>query len=129
MVFDCSLSDSKSPLVPWTLLSILADLNNAVVGMIATSPLISKSSSHFTNPFVIVPSTLITIGITVTFLLHSFFSSLTRSRYLYSFLLSIIIIITLKVFTPALADGFSQELERQQVFSSFQDSSQYSGQS
>ena len=44
--------------------------------------LISKFSSPCTNPFVIVPSAPITIGITVTFMFHSFFSSLPRCWYL-----------------------------------------------
>ena len=62
-----------------SLLSILTDLNNPVVWMVSTRPLISKSSSPFTNP---APSAPITSGITVTFTFHSFFSSLARSRYL-----------------------------------------------
>ena len=53
MVFHWSLSDYKSSQVPWTLLSILADLINAVVGMVSTRALISKSSSSCTNHFVI----------------------------------------------------------------------------
>ena len=76
IVFHWSLSDSKSPRVPRTVLCILADLNNAVVWMMSTRPLIFKSSSPCTNPLVPVPSALITIGITVTFMFHSFFSSL-----------------------------------------------------
>ena len=39
----------------------------------------------------------------------------------------IIILLLWKFFTPALADGPSLEFEWQQVFSSLQDSSQYSG--
>ena len=39
----------------------------------------------------------------------------------------IIIIYSLRVFTSVLADGFSLEFEWQQVSSSLQDSSQYSG--
>ena len=39
----------------------------------------------------------------------------------------IIIIFSLEFFTSALADGFSLESEWQQVSSSLQDSSQYSG--
>ena len=39
----------------------------------------------------------------------------------------IIIIYSLEFFTSALADGLSLEIERQQVSSSLQDSSQYSG--
>ena len=41
----------------------------------------------------------------------------------------IIIIHSLELFTSALADGFSLETEWQQVSSSLQDSSQYSGRS
>ena len=137
MVFHGILSDSKSPQVSKTLLSILADLNNAVVWMVSTCSLISKSSSPFINPLRIVPcapihtrficwslrvtrtiqsiladfssavvwsvsiiplissspslffktlrifrSAQTTIGITVTFMFHRFFSSLARSKYL-----------------------------------------------
>ena len=73
MVFHWSLSDNKSPQVPKTLLSILADLNNAIVMMVSPHPLISKSSSPFINRLVTVPRAQITIGITVTFIFHSFF--------------------------------------------------------
>ena len=62
-----NLSLSKSPQVSRILLSILADLTNAVVWMVATRPLISKSSSSFTNPLGIVPTAPFTTGITVTF--------------------------------------------------------------
>ena len=65
MVFHWSLSDSKSPRMSRTLLSILADLNNVVVWMASTRPLISKSSSPFTNPWVTVPRAPITIGIVI----------------------------------------------------------------
>ena len=41
MVFHWSLSDSKSPYVSRTLLSILADLNDAIVWMVSTRPPIS----------------------------------------------------------------------------------------
>ena len=82
MVFHGSLSDSKFSQVSRTLLSILADLNNVLVWMFPTCPFISKSSSPSTNPLVTVPSVPITIGITVTFMFHSFFSSLVRSMYL-----------------------------------------------
>ena len=84
MVFHWSLRDSKSPQVSWTLLSILAVLNNAVT---------SKSSSLFNNPLVTVPKAPITIGLIVTFMFHSFFNSLARPSYLsffsdsYSFIL------------------------------------------
>ena len=82
MVFHWSLSDSKSPQVSRTLLSILAVLNNAVVWMVSTRPPTSKSSSPFSNSLVTVPNAPITIGIIVTCMFHSFFSSLARSRYL-----------------------------------------------
>ena len=52
MVFHWSLSDSKYPKFSSTLLSILADLNNAIVLMVSTRPLISKSSSPIINPLV-----------------------------------------------------------------------------
>ena len=82
MVFHWWLSDSKSPHVSRTLLSILAVFNNAVVWMVSTRPLTSNSSRPFNNPLVTVPKALITIGIIVTFIFHSFFNSLARSRYL-----------------------------------------------
>ena len=74
MVFHWSLSDSKSPQVSRTLLSILTVLNNAVIGMVSTRPLTSKSSSLFNNHLVTEPKAPITIGIIVTFMFHSFFS-------------------------------------------------------
>ena len=73
MVFHWSLSDSKCPQFSRILLSILAFLNNAVVWMVFTWPPTSKSSSPFDNPLVTVPKAPITIGITVTFMFHSFF--------------------------------------------------------
>ena len=42
MVFLKGLSDNKSPKVSRTLLSILADLSNAVVWTVFTHPIISK---------------------------------------------------------------------------------------
>ena len=54
----------------------------SVVWMVSTRPLISKSSSSFTNPSVTVTSAPITIRINVTFMFHGFFSSLARSWYL-----------------------------------------------
>ena len=73
MVFHWSLSDSKSPQVSRTLLSILAVLNNVVIWMISTRPPTSKSPSPFSNPLVTVPNAPITIGIIGTFMFLSFF--------------------------------------------------------
>ena len=47
MVFHWTLIDSKSLQISRTLLSILADLSNAVVWMVSARPLISNSSSSF----------------------------------------------------------------------------------
>ena len=88
MVFHWSLSDSKSPQVSRTCLKILAVLSNAVIWIVSTRPPTSKSSRPFNNPLVIVPNTPITIGTIITFMFHSFFNSLARSRYLFFFSLS-----------------------------------------
>ena len=71
--FFTGLSDSKSPQVLRTLLSILAVLGNAVIWIVSTPPLNSQSSMPFNNPLFIVPKAPITIGTTVTFMFHSFF--------------------------------------------------------
>ena len=73
MVFQWSLSDSKSSQVSKTLLSILADLSNAVVWMVSIRPVISKSSSPFINSLMTVQRVPIIIGIKVTYMLHGFF--------------------------------------------------------
>ena len=72
MVFRWSVCDSKFPRVSRTHLSILADLNNAVVWTVSTRPVISKYSSPCTNPLVTVPRAPITISIIVAFMFHSF---------------------------------------------------------
>ena len=78
MVFYESLRGSKSSQVSRTLLSILANPNNAVVWIVSTRPFVSKSSNPCTNLLVTVLSTPITIGITVILMLHSFFSVLQQ---------------------------------------------------
>ena len=88
MVFRWSFNDSKSPQVSRTRLSILAVLSNAVVWILSTRPPTFKSSRPFNNPLVTVPNAPITIGTIVTFMFHSFFNSLARSRYLSFFSLS-----------------------------------------
>ena len=75
MVFHWSLSDSKSPQISMTLLSILSDLNNVIVWIVSPRPVISKSSTPCTNPFVTAPRAPIMISITVTFMFHNFFKS------------------------------------------------------
>ena len=82
MLFHWSLSDSKFSQVSRTLLSILAVLNNAVVWIVSSRPPTSKSSSPFSYSLVTVPNAPVPIGIIVTFMFHSFFNSLGRSRYL-----------------------------------------------
>ena len=100
MVLHWSLSDSKSPQVSRTRLTILAVLSNAVVWRVSTRPPISKSSRPFNNPLVIVPNTPITIGTNVTFMFHSFFNSLARSRFWYFFSLSFRIILCIIIIIP-----------------------------
>ena len=56
MVFHWSVSGSKSPQIYKTLRSILADLN-AVVWMVYSCPLISKSSNLGINPLLTVLNT------------------------------------------------------------------------
>ena len=73
MVFHWSLSDSKSPQVSWTLLNILAVLNNTVIWMVSTRLPDSKSSSPFNIPLITVPKAPITIGKIVTFMFYRFF--------------------------------------------------------
>ena len=82
MDFHWSLKDSKSPQVSGTRLRILAVLSNAVIWIVSTRPPTSKSSRPFNNPLVIVPKAPITVDTIVTFIFHSFFNSLARSRYL-----------------------------------------------
>ena len=88
--FPWRLSDSKSSQISWTPLGILADLNNALILTITILPLISNSGSLFSKPLGTVFSAPIIIGITVTFMFDSFFSSLARCKYLSIFLLSFI---------------------------------------
>ena len=82
MVFHWSLSDSTSSQVSRARFRILAVLRNAVIWIVSPRPPTSKSSRPFNNPLVIVPKASITIGTIVTFMLHSFFNSLARWRYL-----------------------------------------------
>ena len=82
LVIHKSQSDSISPQVTRTLLSILVDLNNASVRIVSILLLISNSSKLLSKLIGIVPTALTTIGITVNVIFHSFLSSLARSWYL-----------------------------------------------
>ena len=83
-----SLSDTKSLQTFRTLLDILSDLNIAIFWVVSIRSLISKSFNLCITPLVNIPRAPITIDITVTFMFHSFFTSLARSRYWSFFLLS-----------------------------------------
>ena len=85
MVFRWNLRGRKSPQVSRTL--VLAELDNVVVWRNFPCPLISKSSSSFTNPLGIFPNAPITIDITITSMFY-IFCSLARSQYLSFFLFS-----------------------------------------
>ena len=67
-----------------TLLSILANLNKAVVWMISSHPLIFKSSSFFSNLLVTLPRAPVIISITVTLIYHNLFISPARSYSFFS---------------------------------------------
>ena len=82
MIFHWRLSDNKFPQVSRSRLKILAVLSNAVIWIVSPRPPTSKFSRSFNHPLVIVPKAPITIGTIVTFMFHSFFNSLAKSRYL-----------------------------------------------
>ena len=83
--FHTSLSDTRCPQISRTLSSILTDLNNAVVWMVSTGPIVSKSFSPCANTMVTVLDLIITNSITVTFMFHSFsqFSSKVEVLFIY----------------------------------------------
>ena len=81
-VFHWNLCDSKFPQVFGTILSILANFNCTVVWIVSVLPLRFSSPTLFSRPLGTVPTAPTTIGITITFMFHSFSSSLARSRYL-----------------------------------------------
>ena len=146
-----SLSDSKSPQVSRTLLSILTVLNNAVVWMVSYCPLISKSSCLFIEfEWMQVSSSLRTLlSILLLIMLYSGWfplvlwcpslpisllslndsKSLQDSRTLLSFLSVLYNAVVWMVSTCPLMSKSSSlfiEFEWQQVSSSLQDSSQHS---
>ena len=128
-----SLSNSKSPKVSRTLLSILADSNPPVVWMVSILLLISSSRSPPLRLLGTVWNTQVKIKNRCHAHVPWFFvfvflqgQSICLS---FRFLFIMIILLFWEFFTPAFADGFQLESEGQQVSSNLQDSSQYSGQS
>ena len=83
-VFHWSLGDSKSPQDFTMLLSILLDFNHVMLWWPQLFLWSSFPLSHFSRPLETVPSAPTVIGITVTFIVHSFFS-LLGSIYLHFF--------------------------------------------
>ena len=86
--FTVILIGSKCPRVSRTLLSIPADLNNAVFCMVSILTLIFNSFSLYSKPFGTVSSAPTKIGITETFLFYSFFQLLCKIQiffYLFVF--------------------------------------------
>ena len=82
MVFHWYLCDSKSPQVSGTFLSILTVFNYAVVWMVSTRPLPSKSTRPFNNSSVTVPKAPIQLVQSILSCSIVFFNSLARSWYL-----------------------------------------------
>ena len=82
--FNWSISD-KSIQVSRTLLSILADLNTAVVWMVLILPLVSSSPNLFSRLLGTIQQAPTKISIAITFMFHSFISSTARSKYCLSF--------------------------------------------
>ena len=81
MVFHKRVSVNNSHQVFRTFLSILVDLNIAVIWMVSIRPPTSKSFSPFSYPLLTVPKAPITIGTFVTCMLYIFFNSLARWSY------------------------------------------------
>ena len=82
------LSDSKSPQVSRSLLSILSELNNTVILMISTRPLISKPSSPFCNIWGSFQVNQLHLVSQLPLCSIVFFKSLVRSLYSSLFSLS-----------------------------------------
>ena len=101
MVFHWSLGDRKSSQVSGTLLSMLADLNNAVWISTVHSP-ISNSSHDLTKSLQILPSASVEICTNVTLVFNIIFNPQARSKF--SSLFSFSLTLTAKFF---LLDRFS----------------------
>ena len=83
-VFQTSviLSDRKFHQLSMTLLSILVDLNYVAVWMVSNCFLISKSFSPCIYPLVTVPRAQISVGITISFMFHSFYKFSSKVQVL-----------------------------------------------
>ena len=89
MVFHRNLNDNKSFQVSWTLLSILADLNNTVC-IVSILYLISIFYNSLSKLLGTIWSAQTSISIIFIFIFLCFFSPLARSKYLSNFLFSFI---------------------------------------
>ena len=83
MVFYWTLSDCKFPQIFRMLLTILVDLNNSVIWMVSTRPLISKYPSPNKNALSTVPSVSIVNSIKLTFMFHCFLFLLFSKVYVF----------------------------------------------
>ena len=68
-----NLNDTKSPHVTRILFSMLADLINAIFGIVSACPQIYNPTIFFIQPLGILPSAPVTICITVTFMFHCYY--------------------------------------------------------
>ena len=131
MIFHLSLSDDKSPQVSRSLLSILANLNNAVVWMVLAYSLISSSSSLLPSLWRLFQVHLLQLVSLSPSCSIVFFNSLTRSKYILLFFVFFgfhsINFTPWEFFTSVLSDCLSLESEWPQVSSSLQNSSQCFG--
>ena len=74
---------------PRTRFSILTDVSNAIVWMFISSSGFQLFKPLYW-PFGDFSNVIITIGITITFMIHCFFRSLARSEYLFFFSFSLV---------------------------------------
>ena len=95
--FSSALTDGLSREFEWQQVSLSLQDSSQYSGrsqqcytvwIVSTRPPTSKSSNPFNNPLVTVLKAPITIGIIITFMIHSFFNCPARSRYLSFFSLS-----------------------------------------
>ena len=80
--FHLGLIDNKCPQLFNIFLSILAILNNTVICIVWNLPLISSFFILLCKPLGIISSPPRTTESPITFMLHRYFSSVARSKYL-----------------------------------------------